>query len=244
MAQTFIRRYRGEEPVAYLHPALAPILGHTKGVLLFQEQVLRVAREIAGLTWKQADQLRRGMSHFGHREMAEMQTQFIQGCRRSLPKGPGLSRRQAETLWEQVHAFAGYGFNQGHATSYAMVSYHSAYLKVHWPAAFMCARLANWGGFHHPAVYAAEARQLGLSVRPPHVNHSDRRFTLDWEAEQGVLWMGLGQVRDLRRSCGHTIIAERQKALCRPPRSDEACTPPTKRDRPFDPVWGVGWPGR
>jgi DNA-directed DNA polymerase III PolC len=212
MAQSFIRRYRGEEPVAYLHPALAPILGHTKGVLLFQEQVLRVAREIAGLSWRQADQLRRGMSHFGHLEMAEMQAQFVHGCLRPPPKGPGLTEQQAETLWEQIHAFAGYGFNQGHATSYAMVSYHSAYLKVHWPAAFMCARLANWGGFHHPAVYAAEARQMGLSVRPPHVNHSNRRFTLEWDGALGVLWMGLGQVRDLRGSCVRSIIAERRRA--------------------------------
>jgi DNA polymerase-3 subunit alpha len=211
MAQAFVRRYRGEEPVRFLHPALAPILGATQGILLFQEQVLRVAREIAGLSWAQADQLRRGMGHFGHEEMAEMEVAFVEGCQRPPPEGPGFTRQQAETLWEQVHAFAGYGFNQGHATSYAVVSYRSAYLKAHWPAAFLCARLAEWGGFHHQAVYMAEATRLGLFLRPPHVNHSGRRFTLGSEGERDVLWMGLGQVRDLRRSSIRAIIAERQR---------------------------------
>jgi DNA polymerase-3 subunit alpha len=211
MAQAFVRRYRGEEPVRFLHPALAPILEPTQGILLFQEQVLRVAREIAGLSWAQADQLRRGMGHFGHQEMAEMEAAFVEGCQRRAPDGPGFNRQQAETLWEQVHAFAGYGFNQGHATSYAVVSYRSAYLKAHWPAAFLCARLAEWGGFHHQAVYLAEAVRLDLSVRPPHVNHSGPRFTLDWEGEQAVLWMGLGQVRDLRRTSVRAIVAGRQR---------------------------------
>jgi DNA-directed DNA polymerase III PolC len=212
MYNAFIRRYRGEEPVAFLHPALEPILGSTKGVLIFQEQVLRLAREIAGLGWAEADQLRRGMSHFGREEMDALATRFVAGCQRPPPGGPGLSQAQAETLWEQVLPFAGYGFNQGHATAYATVSYRSAYLKAHWPAAFLCARLAEWGGFHHPAVYMAEALRLGLAVRPPHVNHSGRRFTLDWEGEQAVLWMGLGQVRDLRRASARAIVGERQRA--------------------------------
>jgi DNA polymerase III alpha subunit len=211
MARSFVRRYRGEEPVAFLHPALAPILGDTQGVLLFQEQILRVAREIAGLSWEQADRLRRGMSHFGHQEMAEMEAQFVAGCQRPPPEGPGFTPQQAQRLWEQVMPFSGYGFNQGHATAYADVSYRSAYLKAHWPAAFFCARLANWGGFHHPAVYMAEAVRLGLVVRPPHVNHSRRRFTMTWEGDKGVLWMGLGQVRDLRRTSVRAIVAERQR---------------------------------
>ncbi len=209
MAQAFVRRYRGEEPVRYLHPALVPILGTTQGILLFQEQILRVARDIAGLSWGEADQLRRGMSHFGHDEMVALEAAFVEGCQRPPPDGPGFTRQQAETLWDQVLAFAGYGFNQGHATSYAVISYRSAYLKAHWPAAFLCARLAEWGGFHHPAVYMAEAVRLGLAVRPPHVNHSGPRFTLGWQADRGVLWMGLGQVRDLRRASVRAIVAAR-----------------------------------
>ena len=204
MAQAFIRRYRGEEETALLHPALSDILSPTQGVLIFQEQVLRLAREIAGLTWEQADRLRRGMSKMRPQVMLALRLQFLDGCQRPEPDGPGLSAEQAEQLWEQVVAFGGYGFNQGHATAYADVSYRSAFLKAHYPAQFLCARLANGGGFHHPAVYIAEARRLGLQVRPPHVNHSGRNFTLTYEGEQAVLWMGLGQVRSLRH---HSIAA-------------------------------------
>jgi DNA-directed DNA polymerase III PolC len=211
MARTFVRRYRGEEKVTYLHPALEPILGSTKGVLIFQEQILRVAREIAGLSWEQAGYLRRGMSKMNPDEMARMEAEFVQGCQRPSPQGPGFTPEQAQRLWEQVVVFSGYGFNQGHATAYADVSYRMAYLKVHWPAAFLCARLANWGGYHHPAVYMAEAIRLGIKIRPPHVNYSERHFTLAWEGEQAVLWMGLGQVRDLRRSAVRSIVAERRQ---------------------------------
>jgi len=211
MARAFVRRYRGEEAVSFLHPSLAPILGPTRGVLLFQEQILRLARQIAGLSWEQADHLRRGMSKFQAQEMAAMRADFIAGCQRQ--GGPGLSMPQAATLWEQVAAFAGYGFNQGHATAYADVSYRSAYLKAHWPAAFLCARLADWGGFHHPAIYCAEAMRLGLAVRPPHINHSGIAFVLDPGAgdRADILWMGLGQVRDLRRRSLRALLAERRR---------------------------------
>lgn len=213
MAQAFVRRYRGEEAVTYLHPALEPILGPTRGVLIFQEQILRVAREVAGLTWAQADQLRRGMSHFGAAEMEAIREQFVAGCRRSPPAGPGFSPAQANALWEQVAPFAGYGFNQGHATAYADVSFRSAYLKAHHPAEFLCARLADHGGFHHPAIYMAEAVRLGFAVRPPHVNFSGDAFALvqmaDGVAPPASLYMGLGAVRDLRRSAVAAIIGER-----------------------------------
>ncbi len=214
MADTFVRRYRGEEAVTFLHPALAPILEATKGVLIFQEQILRVAREIAGLSWDEADRVRRGIK-FDPDEMARARERFLEGCQRPAPNGPGFTSEQALTLWEQVTPFAGYGFNQGHATAYADVSYRSAYLKAHWPAAFMCARLADRGGFHHPAIYIAEAVRLGITVRPPHVNHSGKAFTLeprsgDEASARPTLWMGLSQVRDLRRASVRAIVAERK----------------------------------
>ncbi len=224
MAQTFIRRYRGEEEVQYLHPTLVPILSATQGVLIFQEQVLRLATEIAGLSWEQADHLRRGMSKFQAEEMAAMQADFVAGCCRPAPGGPGFLPEQAETLWGQVLAFAGYGFNRGHATAYADVSYRCAYLKAHWPEAFLCARLAGWGGFHHPAVYMAEATRLGFTIRPPHINHSRQHFTLSYESANDTsrsrnqvllsptLWLGLGQVRQLRRQTVEAIIGGRKEA--------------------------------
>lgn len=207
MAQAFVRRYRGEEKVDYLHPALEPILGSTQGVLLFQEQVLRVATEIADLSWAEADHLRRGMSKFKAKEMATMQKRFVTGCQQTS----GFTANQAETLWQQVMAFAGYGFNQGHATAYADISYRSAYLKAHFPAHFLCARLRDYGGFHHPAIYIAEAQRLGITVRPPHINFSGRKFTLTEEGDEHVLWMGLGQVRDLRRSAVKAIVVARRE---------------------------------
>lgn len=213
MATSFIRRYREEEEVTYLHPALEPILGATKGVLIFQEQVLRVAHLIAGLSWLEADSLRRGMSKFQPEAMEQMRNRFVEGCRRSAPRGPGFTEEQATTLWEQVRAFAGYGFNQGHATAYADVSYRSAWFKAHYPAAFLAARLANYGGFHHPAIYIAEAQHLGIRVNPPHINHSRRHFALAFagrKQEQPLLWMGLGQVRNLRRSTIAAILAQRK----------------------------------
>jgi DNA polymerase-3 subunit alpha len=218
MAQAFIRRYRGEEPVSYLHPALKPILESTMGVLIFQEQILRVAREIAGLRWEEADHLRRGASKFRPSEMEAMRTRFIAGCQRRSPDGHGFTQQQAERLWEQIIAFAGYGFNQGHATAYAGVSYRSAYLKAHWPAEFLCSRLAGMGGYHHPAIYMAEALRLGIQVRPPHINHSHRRFTVSYEEGEGkepipVLWMGLDQVRDLRRKSIAAIRSQRDETL-------------------------------
>ena len=92
--------------------------------------------------------------------------------------GPDMTAETAEKLWEQILPFSGYGFNQGHATAYADVSYRSAYLKTHYPAEFLAARLQDWGGFHHPAIYMSEAVRLGIPVHPPHVNFSGRKFTL------------------------------------------------------------------
>jgi DNA polymerase III alpha subunit len=146
------------------------------------------------------------MSKFKAQEMGALQEAFVDGCKNTA----GFSHTQAHTLWEQVLAFAGYGFNQGHATAYADISYRSAFIRTHWPAQFLAARLANGGGFHHPAIYMAEARRLGVTVRPPHVNHSGRKFTLAvTENEQATLWMGLSWVRSLRRSAVRQIVKQR-----------------------------------
>jgi DNA-directed DNA polymerase III PolC len=215
MAQAFIRRYRGEEATSFLHPSLEPILGFTKGVLIFQEQVLRLATEIAGLSWAEADHLRKGMSKFQANEIHALRERFVAGCRRT--DGPGLTAAQATTLWEQIVPFAGYGFNQGHATAYADVSYRSAYLRAHYPAQFLAARLATWGGYYYATTYIAEARRLGIAVRPPHINFSGAEFTLvsrrvGEDDKPDVLYMGLGQVRDLRHAAIAAIAAERAQA--------------------------------
>jgi len=210
-ADAFVSRYRGETQTRYQHPALEPILERTKGVLIFQEQVLRVATEVAGLSWSEADHIRRGMSKMKPDEMRDLAGAFIAGCQR--PDGPGLSREQARSLWEQVSAFSGYGFNQGHATAYADVSYRSTYMKVHFPAAFFWARIRNYGGYHHPAVYIAEATRLGIAVRLPDINHSVAHVALDrTDNAHPVLWLGLDLVRDLRRTTVDRIVRARERS--------------------------------
>lgn len=210
MAEEFVSRYRGDRPVNYLHPALEPILASTYGVLIFQEQVLRVAREIAGLSWEDADRLRKGISRFGAEVLEELRDKFLKGCgRRDLPGG-SLSADQSSRLWEQVRAFSGYGFNKGHALAYANISYRMAYIKAHWPSAFLCARLANPGGYHHPAVYMAEAFRKAVPVRPPHVNLSGSSLGLEMGEHGPCLRLGLGWVKELRRSSIRDLVKERQ----------------------------------
>jgi DNA-directed DNA polymerase III PolC len=199
LKDAFVRRHLGQEPTEYLHPALEPILRDTYGVVLYQEQVLRIAHEVAGFTLGEADLLRRAMSKFrSAHEMERLRSGFVAGAQRVS----GLDATTAEKLWDLLAAFAGYGFPKAHAAGYAALAYRLAYLKTHYPAEFLAARLAVWGGYYSPRVYMSEARQLGLSVKPPHVNHSDERFALD-PIDRRTLWMGLGQVRELT----HTTIA-------------------------------------
>ena len=193
LKEAFVRRHLGQERAEYLHPALEPILRETYGVILYQEQVLRIAHEVAGFTLGQADALRRAMSKFrSAHEMARLRERFVAGAARVS----GLGEDTANRVWELMAAFAGYGFPKAHAAGYAALAYRLAYLKTHHPAEFCTARLAVWGGYYSPRVYMAEARRLQLSVKPPHVNHSGDAFTLD-RSDRRTLWMGLGQVREL-----------------------------------------------
>jgi DNA polymerase III subunit alpha len=207
----FVRRFRGEEPVSHLHPALAPLLADTYGVILYQEQVLRIAHELAGLSLVDADLLRRAMSHFDPgRQMRSLQERFIVGAWQHSQIGPETAGR----VWEMMAAFAGYGFPKAHAASYAVVAWRAAWCKTHYPALFMAAVLANWGGFYSQRVYLTEARRLGLDLRPPHVNYSGREFSavaLDSQppGAQPALFMGLNQIRDLTRRTQARIVKER-----------------------------------
>ncbi len=205
LKDAFVRRHLGQEPTEYLHPALEPILRETYGVVLYQEQVLRIAHEVAGFSLGEADLLRRAMSKFrSAHEMARLREGFISGAQRVSELDAGT----AEKLWDLMAAFAGYGFPKAHAAGYAALAYRLAYLKTHYPAEFLAARLAVWGGYYSPRVYMSEARQLGLSVKPPHVNHSSEGFTLD-PIDRRTLWMGLGQVRELTHNTIETILHQR-----------------------------------
>ncbi len=207
LRDAYVRRHLGREAVAHIHPALAPVLGETLGVILYQEQVLRVAHELAGLSLTDADLLRRAMSHFDPGEkMRTLRERFLAGAEAVSGIAPDVSSR----IWDMMAAFAGYGFPKAHAASYAVAAWRSAWCKTHHPALFMAAVLANWGGYYSQRVYLTEARRLGLRLRPPHVNFSRHEFSVVSQAGQPVLYMGLDQVRDLTQ---RTITAIEK---CRP----------------------------
>jgi len=220
LKEAFVRRHLKQEPVRHLHPALAPLLQDTYGVILYQEQVLRIASQLAGMTLAEADLLRRAMSHFDPgKQMQTLKERFIAGAEQKSGVPPAIGAR----VWELMAAFAGYGFPKAHAASYAVVAWRSAWCKAHYPAEFMAAVLANWGGFYRQRVYLTEARRLGLTVRAPHINHSQHEFCVVYErpspkppeqssagSAQGVsLYMGLDQVRELTQRTMERILQER-----------------------------------
>ncbi len=206
LKDAFVRRHLGQEKVQHLHPALAPLLADTYGVILYQEQVLRIASGLAGLSLAEADLLRRAMSHFDPGEkMKTLKENFIRGA---LEKSR-VPREIGEQIWELMAAFAGYGFPKAHAASYAQVAWQSAWCKAHYPAEFMAAVLANWGGFYSQRMYLNEARRMGLTVRPPHINHAGPEFKVAYPKGEPVLYMGLNQVRDLTRHTQARILQNR-----------------------------------
>jgi DNA polymerase III alpha subunit len=206
LRDAFVRRFRGEEPIEHLHPSLSNLLGDTFGVILYQEQVLRIAHELGGLTVAQADILRRAMSHFDPGGIMDtLRRQFIEGAL----KNKGVSVEIGERIWDMMSAFAGYGFPKAHAASYARLAWNAAWCKTHYPAEFMAAVLGYGGGYYSQRVYLMEARRLGLSISPPHINHSNHRFKVAYPNGKTKLYMGLDQVRDLTQKTINAIIKNR-----------------------------------
>jgi len=211
LKRAFVERFRaqqkGQNPqVEHLHPSLEPLLADTYGVILYQEQVLRIAHELAGLSLADADLLRRAMSHFDPgKQMQTLKEKFIDGVylRNQVPA------ETAERIWELMAAFAGYGFPKAHAASYAQIAWRAAWCKTHHPALFMAAVLANWGGYYSQRVYLNEARRLGLNLREPHINHARREFSVQYLEGKPVLFMGLDQVKDLTTRSQERILQQR-----------------------------------
>ena len=206
LKDAFVARFRGLQPAGSLHPALDPLLGDTYGVILYQEQVLRIAHELAGLSLAEADLLRRAMSHFDPgKQMQTLQERFIAGAaaRHQVPEAT------ARRIWELMAAFAGYGFPKAHAASYAVVGWQAAWCKTHHPALFMAAVLANWGGYYSQRVYLTEARRMGLRLRPPQVNYAQAEFSVAYPDGETALFMGLNQVRELTGRTRGRILSER-----------------------------------
>jgi DNA polymerase III alpha subunit len=152
------------------------------------------------------DLLRRAMSHFDPgKQMQLLKERFLQGA----AEKNGVPPDAGEKIWELMAAFAGYGFPKAHAASYALVAWHSAWCKTHFPAEFMAGVLANWGGYYSQRVYLSEVRRLGISLHAPDVNHSQSEFCVAYPKGEPVLYMGLDQVKDCTHRTIQRIIQER-----------------------------------
>ncbi|VVJ16245.1 Error-prone repair homolog of DNA polymerase III alpha subunit (EC [Amycolatopsis camponoti] len=205
----YIRRRREEEKWQHAHPLLASSLDRTLGVPLFQEQVMQMAVDVASFTPAEADQLRRAMgAKRSSAKMKALMARFFAGC-----EANGLDRELATRIFEQIHAFSGYGFPEAHSMSFALLVYASAWFKRYYPAAF-CAGLlrAQPMGFYSPQSLVADARRHGVRVREPDLNASLAHATLEPDAGStgGVaLRLGLAGVRHLGDDVADSIVAER-----------------------------------
>jgi error-prone DNA polymerase len=202
MVHPYLRRRRGREPVTYPHPSLEPILARTLGVPLFQEQLLRMAMVAAGFSGAEAEELRRAFGFKrSERRMQEVEVKLREGMARQ-----GITGAAAEQIVHAITSFALYGFPESHASSFALLAYASAWLKVHHPAAFYAALLNNQPmGFYHAATIVKEAQRRGQRILPVDVTRSDWLCTL----EGPHVRLGLRSVKGLREAAGRAIVAAR-----------------------------------
>jgi len=197
MVNPYIRRRQGREAVTYLHPSLEPILGETLGVILFQEQILKVAMAVAGFSPAAADKLRRAMSRARSAEdMEQLRAPFVEGANHS-----GVSDAVANEIFRQIAAFAEFGFCKSHAAAFALTAYHTCHLKLYYPAEFTVALLNNQPmGFYSPAVIAGDAKRHGIRMLPVDVNRSSTKATVE-VAESVPEFQDLSRSIARHRSC-------------------------------------------
>ncbi|MGB1109352.1 MAG: DNA polymerase III subunit alpha, partial [Gammaproteobacteria bacterium] len=208
MVDNFINRKHGKEKLAYpdpqyQHESLKPILEPTYGIILYQEQVMQIAQVLAGYTLGGADMLRRAMGKKKPEEMAKQRAVFAEGA-----KDNGIDPDLAMKIFDLVEKFAGYGFNKSHSAAYALVSYQTAWLKSHYPSAFMAAVLSSdMDNTDKVVIFIDECRSMGLDVIPPDVNRSAYRFTTTLE---DAIVYGLGAIKGVGEGAIESIIQERE----------------------------------
>ncbi|MDT8449486.1 MAG: DNA polymerase III subunit alpha [Wenzhouxiangellaceae bacterium] len=203
MVDDYVERKHGRAKVEYPHPLTEPILKPTYGVILYQEQVMQIAQVVAGYTLGAADLLRRAMGKKDRAAMAEQRTIFVAGA-----AGKSLNESEAGYLFDLIETFAGYGFNKSHSVAYALVAYHTAWLKAHYPAEFMAAVLsADMDKTDKVANLIEDCRAMQLEIRPPDVNASHWRF----EVEDGAIRYGLGAVKGVGEGAIETLMAARDR---------------------------------
>ena len=201
--QEYIRRLHGGtwEPI---HPLMNDVLDETFGLMVYQEDVSRVAVKIAGFSHAEADGLRKVMSKKDREhQLRDYLDRFIKGARLR-----GVNNEQIEKIWRMIMSFNGYSFCKPHSASYARVSFQAAYLKVHFPAEFMAAVISNQGGFYSAFAYVSEAKRMEITVLPPDVNESQVR----WTGKDRAIKVGFLSIKGLSANTQARIIAEREKA--------------------------------
>ncbi|MBU1038033.1 MAG: DNA polymerase III subunit alpha [Candidatus Omnitrophica bacterium] len=203
MLDDFMKRKHGEVKFHYDHQLLEPILKETYGVILYQEQAMRIASNLAGFSLAQADNLRRAMAKKTPEVMLEMRSHFVTGCMKK-----GIDKRSADKIFDQIAFFAGYGFNKSHSTAYALISYRTAYLKANFPVEFMTALLTSEkDNLDKIAQYISEAQKMGIKILPPDINESYANFTVVGDS----IRFGLAAVKNVGVGAIESIIVTRKK---------------------------------
>ncbi|NLI78452.1 MAG: hypothetical protein GX442_18685 [Candidatus Riflebacteria bacterium] len=205
MMQAYIARHRDPRRRVAVHPLLDEVLRETYGVMIYQEDVMKVAHALAGFTLGEADLLRRAMSgkERGSEIMVRNRARFLDGA-----AARGVAPPIAEEIWRQMESFSGYAFCKAHSASYAVLSLQLLWMKMHHPARFMAGVLDNRGGFYGPQAYLSEARRLGVTVLPPDVIDSGWDCTVSGQ----TIRLGLSFVKGLGRACHDRLVAERARA--------------------------------
>jgi DNA polymerase-3 subunit alpha len=203
MIDDFIERKHGRRKIEYELPELKEILQETLGVIVYQEQVMQAANRLAGYSLGEADLLRRAMGKKNVEEMAKQRERFVQGATQR-----GFPPRKIEKIFDLMAQFAGYGFNKSHSAAYALLAYHTAYLKTHHPLDFMAALLTSVTGSTDDVVkYINECREMGIAVEPPDINVSDANFTPHGQA----IRFGLAAVKNVGGNAIESIVGARKK---------------------------------
>ena len=204
MVDDFVNRKHGRAKVDYPHPALEPVLKPTYGVIVYQEQVMQIAQVLAGYSLGGADMLRRAMGKKKAEEMAKQRALFLEGADNN-----GVDQKLAGSIFDLMEKFAEYGFNKSHSAAYALVAYQTAWLKAHYPAAFMAAVLsADMDNTDKIVALIDDCRDLGLTVLPPDVNSSKIQFTA---ADKQSIRYGLGAIKGVGEAALAGIVAEREQ---------------------------------
>lgn len=205
MTEDFIKCKSDPERVKYEFPELEPILKETSGMIVYQEQVMRIATDVAGFSMAEADLLRKAMGKKKTSVMKAQKSKFLHGAREK-----GISKANADKIFEQINYFAGYGFNKSHSAAYAYLAYQTAFLKAHYPEYFMAALLtseAERGATPQVVKYINACKDMGILVLPPDINASGVKFSV----ENGNVRFGLAAIKNIGEGAVVTILASRQK---------------------------------